>query len=111
MVGCMRVGGQRSPERAQAESGHHGLLLSGAAPPVAVAVAETDRTTGPHVNCINLVTTCYKDRQSEVVPTACTLRRHPGAVAEWLRSGLQSRVHRFDSGRRLLDCFGLLRTP
>src|SRR3954471_18929961 len=25
----------------------------------------------------------------------------PGAVAEWLRSGLQSRVHRFDSGRRL----------
>src|SRR5687767_9263926 len=26
---------------------------------------------------------------------------HPGAVAEWLRSGLQSRVHRFDSGRRL----------
>jgi hypothetical protein len=24
-----------------------------------------------------------------------------GAVAEWLRSGLQSRVHRFDSGRRL----------
>ena len=27
--------------------------------------------------------------------------RSPGAVAEWLRSGLQSRVHRFDSGRRL----------
>ena len=26
-----------------------------------------------------------------------------GAVAEWLRSGLQSRVHRFDSGRRLLS--------
>ena len=25
----------------------------------------------------------------------------PGAVAEWLRSGLQSRVHQFDSGRRL----------
>ena len=24
-----------------------------------------------------------------------------GAVAEWLRSGLQSRVHRFDSGPRL----------
>jgi hypothetical protein len=24
-----------------------------------------------------------------------------GDVAEWLRSGLQSRVHRFDSGRRL----------
>jgi hypothetical protein len=23
-------------------------------------------------------------------------------VAEWLRSGLQSRLHRFDSGRRLL---------
>jgi hypothetical protein len=31
-------------------------------------------------------------------------------VAEWLRSGLQSRVHRFDSGRRLfakrLHCIG-----
>jgi hypothetical protein len=27
--------------------------------------------------------------------------RNPGDVAEWLRSGLQSRVHRFDSGRRL----------
>jgi hypothetical protein len=26
----------------------------------------------------------------------------PGAMAEWLRSGLQSRVHRFDSGWRLL---------
>ena len=25
----------------------------------------------------------------------------PGASAEWLRSGLQSRLHRFDSGRRL----------
>jgi hypothetical protein len=27
--------------------------------------------------------------------------RSPGALAEWLRSGLQSRLHRFDSGRRL----------
>ncbi len=27
--------------------------------------------------------------------------RPAGAVAEWLRSGLQSRVHRFDSGPRL----------
>jgi hypothetical protein len=27
----------------------------------------------------------------------------PGDVAEWLRSGLQSRLHRFDSGRRLWD--------
>ena len=26
-----------------------------------------------------------------------------GALAEWLRSGLQSRVRRFDSGRRLFD--------
>jgi hypothetical protein len=25
----------------------------------------------------------------------------PGDVAEWLRSGLQSRLHLFDSGRRL----------
>src|SRR3954466_10823954 len=30
-----------------------------------------------------------------------------GAVAEWLRSGLQSRLHRFDSGRRL----SVLRVP
>ena len=28
-----------------------------------------------------------------------------GDVAEWLRSGLQSRLHRFDSGRRLLETF------
>jgi hypothetical protein len=35
-----------------------------------------------------------------------------GALAEWLRSGLQSRLHRFDSGRRLSECpanQGLLR--
>ena len=31
----------------------------------------------------------------------------PGAVAEWLRSGLQSRVHQFDSGRRLSRSDGL----
>jgi hypothetical protein len=29
------------------------------------------------------------------------LSRPNGDVAEWLRSGLQSRLHRFDSGRRL----------
>jgi hypothetical protein len=29
------------------------------------------------------------------------MRSALGAVAEWLRSGLQSRSHRFDSGRRL----------
>jgi hypothetical protein len=29
--------------------------------------------------------------------------RTVGDVAEWLRSGLQSRLHRFDSGRRLLS--------
>jgi hypothetical protein len=28
-------------------------------------------------------------------------RAVPGAVAEWLRSGLQSRLLRFESGRRL----------
>jgi hypothetical protein len=31
---------------------------------------------------------------------------HSGALAEWLRSGLQSRLHRFDSGRRLWICGG-----
>jgi hypothetical protein len=30
-----------------------------------------------------------------------TMRRAPGAVAEWLGRGLQSLVHQFDSGRRL----------
>jgi monooxygenase len=34
-------------------------------------------------------------------PYAATLHLAPGALAEWLRSGLQSRLHRFDSGRRL----------
>jgi hypothetical protein len=29
-----------------------------------------------------------------------------GALAEWLRSGLQSRLHRFDSGRRLSQSDG-----
>jgi hypothetical protein len=35
-----------------------------------------------------------------VLDTLCWL---PGDVAEWLRSGLQSRLHRFDSGRRLCE--------
>jgi hypothetical protein len=33
--------------------------------------------------------------------SAATLAALLGAVAEWLRSGLQSRLHQFDSGRRL----------
>jgi hypothetical protein len=33
--------------------------------------------------------------------TPATLDGALGDVAEWLRSGLQSRLHRFDSGRRL----------
>jgi hypothetical protein len=43
-------------------------------------------------------------RRSGPLPR-CTLCL-PGDVAEWLRSGLQSRLHRFDSGRRLeaRDC-------
>ena len=36
-----------------------------------------------------------------------TLLQPSGDVAEWLRSGLQSRLHRFDSGRRLRSA----RTP
>jgi hypothetical protein len=39
-------------------------------------------------------------RQAGLASTA-TLGPPPGDVAEWLRSGLQSRLHRFDSGRRL----------
>ncbi len=38
-------------------------------------------------------------RARRMAPLRCS--RCPGAVAEWLRSGLQSRAHRFDSGRRL----------
>jgi hypothetical protein len=34
-----------------------------------------------------------------------------GDVAEWLRSGLQSRLHRFDSGRRLERYLSHLRYP
>jgi hypothetical protein len=34
-------------------------------------------------------------------PHPIRLEGNPGDVAEWLRSGLQSRLHRFDSGRRL----------
>ena len=30
------------------------------------------------------------------------MKKH-GAVAEWLRSGLQNRVHRFNSGRHLQE--------
>jgi hypothetical protein len=31
----------------------------------------------------------------------CSWRKAYGDVAEWLRSGLQNRLHRFNSGRRL----------
>src|SRR3954465_14819031 len=34
-------------------------------------------------------------------PVSDATLAEPGALAEWLRSGLQSRLHRFDSGRRL----------
>src|SRR3954469_15434677 len=37
---------------------------------------------------------------AEVAPIRCPPR---GALAEWLGMGLQNPVHRFDSGRRLLD--------
>jgi hypothetical protein len=53
---------------------------------------------------------------SKPVSGAIRIRRNPpryariwlrrakrGALAEWLRSGLQSRLHRFDSGRRLRE--------
>jgi type IV pilus assembly protein PilA len=42
-------------------------------------------------------------RTSGSAASRCAARLSPllGAVAEWLRSGLQSRLHRFDSGRRL----------
>ena len=33
------------------------------------------------------------------------MERRSGAVAEWLGRGLQSLVHRFDSGRRLSPSF------
>ncbi len=40
-------------------------------------------------------------RGSSAPPRPDTLWGSLGDVAEWLRSGLQSRLHRFDSGRRL----------
>ena len=44
-------------------------------------------------------------RLAAAAVTPQSSRRYPcqrfGAVAEWLRSGLQSRLHQFDSGRRL----------
>lgn len=36
-------------------------------------------------------------------PLAIAFHAHRGAVAEWLRSGLQIRLHRFDSGPRLQE--------
>src|SRR5437762_1777287 len=42
------------------------------------------------------------DLPAHATPSEGSLRlTRSGAVAEWLRSGLQSRSHRFDSGRRL----------
>ncbi len=38
------------------------------------------------------------------LPARYAMQPH-GDVAEWLRSGLQSRLHRFDSGRRLYWAF------
>ena len=35
--------------------------------------------------------------------------RPPGALAEWLGSGLQSRLQRFESARRLLQSCGMTR--
>jgi hypothetical protein len=40
---------------------------------------------------------------------AADTMRDRGDVAEWLRSGLQSRLHRFDSGRRLGGCLLVVR--
>jgi hypothetical protein len=40
-------------------------------------------------------------RGGRLTPPVDYAMRPQGDVAEWLRSGLQSRVHRFDSGRRL----------
>ena len=34
----------------------------------------------------------------------CVIILPGGALAEWLRSGLQNRVHRFNSGRHLHFC-------
>ena len=34
-------------------------------------------------------------------PLGAGIEAAPGELAEWLRSGLQIRVHRFDSGTRL----------
>ena len=40
-------------------------------------------------------------KTTHLVPKAPKALHHGGELAEWLRSGLQIRVHRFDSGTRL----------
>jgi hypothetical protein len=54
--------------------------------------------------CRGTITACPSPGRSETSGNGRwpdNLRKSPGDVAEWLRSGLQSRLHRFDSGRRL----------
>ena len=44
---------------------------------------------------------CDVSPQMQTYPCFYGATKNFGAVAEWLRSGLQSREHRFDSGPRL----------
>jgi hypothetical protein len=59
---------------------------------------------GPAARDLSVTTVTGVGHMPQSAPEAGPTRRYartPGAVAEWLRSGLQSRVHRFNSGRRL----------
>jgi hypothetical protein len=53
----------------------------------------------PRVTYPSFTLTAY----TKAVKRRAKLSRLRGALAEWLRSGLQSRLHRFDSGRRLSE--------
>jgi predicted amidohydrolase len=82
-LGCSRARSAGSPRRA---------AMSEAYSPHVRARSEAERSqptaTGPRRGPADAV-------------TIDTLGPPPGAVAEWLRSGLQSRLLRFESGRRL----------
>ena len=54
---------------------------------------------------------CRRQRHGEEGGEHAGYSRCPGALAEWLGTGLQNLVHRFDSGRRLLARTGGTRSP
>ena len=58
------------------------------------------------MNCGNELARKERARRRSDVDPRPRLRRRSGGVAEWLGRGLQSLVHRFDSGPRLCRPLG-----